>query len=148
VSPSPASEAAIREAAVEGIQMAGQWLAIRMKQLVNMQCGAVLAKGGKRGHSPPGSPPYKESGFGQSGIGMEKSADGCRVGVPAIGAVPRKGKQPDLSKMPGQNYMAGHDAGVGVVGGARRPWLSLWTRYKPILDRIAIRHLKMRLGAL
>ena len=125
----------LNKALVEATQAAGEWLYYAASMAVIVQTG-LNGPG-----SPPGTPPYMRTGAGQDSIGIENTKDGCRVGVSAMD-VPGK----DLSGMPGENYLAGHDTGVGVWHGTKRPWLKgLWeSRYKPGVDKIISRFLKTR----
>jgi hypothetical protein len=136
---------AIAAAIHEAILMWGTWFAEAMRQLVNIQCGAYVAGwqgvgGHRRGHSPPGAAPYRESGRGQSGITMVPTEKGCAVGVPSTGT----------SGMTGQNYLAGHDTGEGVVGGVKRPWLSRFyteSQYQDELRRMITMVVRAKTGA-
>ena len=78
----------LEKAAVNAVQVAAQFLANRMRELVSIQCSFRGPKGeyrlatpGRQGHSRPGEPPRKETGQGASKIGMEPTATGARVGI-------------------------------------------------------------------
>jgi len=121
-------------AGIEGLGLAADWLAEVMRALVGIPCPAYHT--GQGGHSAPGDPPFLESGTGQESIGSEHVEDGAKVGVGSIGT----------SNMIGGNYMAGWDAEPGIRDMGRRPWLSTWTDYKSLIDRIVSRHIEKKMG--
>jgi len=132
-------------AAVDGMQAAARWLFTVMKQLVDVQCqayGEIVPKdpeqeyGPVYHHSRPGQPPFKESGVGQGSIDSEDTSVGARVGVHGIGT----------GNMIGENYMAGWDSEAGIRG-VRRPWLHRWKDYRPMMDKIVLREIKIQTGA-
>lgn len=133
-------------ASVESIQYAAGWLADAMQIMVDHECPAfhgghaqyasAHGKGldfkleQKTGHSPPGSPPYKETGEGQASILMEPLKDGARVGT----------------SMSGFNYMAYWNSKTTPN---RRPWLSRFfteKRFQRHMATLMRRHMKMKMG--
>lgn len=114
----------VERAAQDGLRIAAEWLAVEMRLLVGIQ-------GDRYHHSPPGEPPYRQTGRGQASIWYEPTVDGARVGTKNI-------------EGSAFNYMAGWDQSIR---GVRRPWLSLWRRYKPEIDRIVRREIQMQTEA-
>ncbi len=131
--------AQIQSQAADSIQEGAEFMATTMIDLVDVQCTGA--------HSIPPAAPQRESGYGQSGIQVENTKDGANVGVPPMTNIPGRKKQPNLSGMPGRNYMAGHDTGIGVSGGQQRRWLSDWRNYEPTMTDLIIANFSRRSGA-
>ena len=126
---------ALAQASVQSIQVAAAWLAKALRQLVAVQTG-----------------PFRRTGFGQSTIGMERTATGASVGVGPMSVPPgRLGlkangeykKMPDMSKIMFGNYMAAMD----YYGS--HPWLwAGFKRYEKTFIAILKRQLKIRMAGM
>jgi hypothetical protein len=110
----------LQRAFVEGVQLAGEFLAGQMIELVAIQCDFEH-------HSPVGGPPYKETGLGQASIGSERIENGIRVGVSTIEEDPARNRSYELD-----NHLWFHDP----LGGGQRPWISTWPAYWPEMQTI------------
>ena len=115
-------------AAVRAVQEAGKELADCFLNDLNEGCDGEH-------HAPVGEPPRRESGIGRRSVGYRLTATGIDVGVSPITEKPERRKtMPNLGGMPGNNYLAGHDANQGVMSGPR-PWMSNWKeRHKANID--------------
>lgn len=144
---------ALHRGTYDGVNAAAEWLAEVMRQMVNIQCGTMgtrkatgrlkksyraMTKAGMRHgpHSPPGAPPFRESGDGMNSITWRKKPFGAVVGVVAIPGV----------DMELQNYLAHWDTREGIRG-IRRPWLSLFRNYETGIKRIIRRAICDTTGA-
>jgi hypothetical protein len=134
----------LSRASVEAVQVAAEWLADYMIQLVDVQCGAatrhpsfpwekdknnrVRSEALDRQHAPEGKPPFKETGAGQATIGWMRMSDGAVVGVEGM----------DHSGLPAGNYMAGWDSEEGIRG-RHHPWLRTFFTNSGVREEFAQR---------